>query len=202
MPVFVWEGRNTAGELKKGEMEAKSEQDVQSRLRHMNINSPAIKKKGISIDIKMPELFAGVSIKELVLFTRQFATMIDAGLPLVQCLDILASQNGNPFFKRILFQIKSDVEGGATFADSLKKHPKVFDDLFVNLVAAGEIGGVLDTILNRLAIFIEKNMQVIKKVKGAMVYPLIILGVTIASVIVMLVWVIPTFEKMFKNMGG
>jgi type IV pilus assembly protein PilC len=202
MPVFVWEGRNAAGEQKKGEMEAKNIQDVQMRLRHMKITNPKVKKKGISISIKMPEIFAGVSTKELVLFTRQFATMIDAGLPLVQCLEILASQNQNPFFKRILYVIKSDVESGATFADALKKHPRVFDELFVNLVAAGEIGGVLDTILNRLAVFIEKNLKVIKKVKGAMVYPLVILSVVIVATIVMMVWVIPTFKSMFDNFGG
>ncbi len=202
MAVFTWEGRNSAGELKKGKMEAKDLKDVQMRLRHMDIRNPTIKKNAIELNIKMPELFAGVSVKELVIFTRQFATMIDAGLPLVQCLDILASQNTNPFFKRILFQIKNDVEGGATFADALKKHPKVFDQLFVNLVAAGEIGGVLDTILNRLAVFIEKNLKVIKKVKGAMTYPLVIFGVMVIAVAVMLIWVIPTFQKMFANMGG
>lgn len=203
MPVFVWEGRNAAGEVKHGQMEAKSAKDVQSRLRHMNIQNPKVKKKSsLSIDLKMPEIFAGVSTKELVIFTRQFATMIDAGLPLVQCLEILSSQNQNPFFKRVLYQIKNDVESGATFADALKKHPKVFDDLFVNLVAAGEIGGVLDTILNRLAVFIEKNLRVIKKVKGAMVYPSVILAVVFASTLVMMVWVIPTFQKMFTNFGG
>ncbi len=202
MPVFAWEGRGPSGDVKRGEMEAKALNDVQARLRVMGISSPKIKKKGISIDIKMPEIFSSVSIKELVIFTRQFATMIDAGLPLVQCMDILSSQNTNPFFKRVLLQIKSDIESGSTFADSLKKHPKVFDALFVNLVAAGEIGGVLDTILNRLAVFIEKNMKVIKKVKGAMVYPLAIIGVMILSVTVMMIWVIPTFESMFASMGG
>lgn len=202
MPVFVWEGRNAAGEVKNGEMEAKNANDVQMRLRHMKISNPKVKKKPIAVSIKMPELFAGVTTKELVIFTRQFATMIDAGLPLVQCLEILASQNQNPFFRRILYQIKADVESGATFADALKKHPKVFDDLFVNLVAAGEIGGVLDTILNRLAMFIEKNLKVIKKVKGAMVYPAVIMTVVFLATVVMLVWVIPTFQKMFANMGG
>jgi type IV pilus assembly protein PilC len=203
MATFVWEGRNAAGEVKHGEMEAKTVQDVQKRLQHMNIQNSKIKKKSaLSVDFKMPELMAGVSTKELVIFTRQFATMIDAGLPLVQCLEILSSQNQNPFFKRVLYQIKNDVESGATFADALKKHPKVFDDLFVNLIAAGEIGGVLDTILNRLAIFIEKNLRVIKKVKGAMVYPLVILSVVIVSTLVMMVWVIPTFQKMFANFGG
>ncbi|MCK6509597.1 type II secretion system F family protein [Myxococcota bacterium] len=202
MPVFAWEGRGPSGDIKRGEMEAKALNDVQARLRVMGISSPKIKKKGISIEIKMPEIFSSVSIKELVIFTRQFATMIDAGLPLVQCMDILSSQNTNPFFKRVLLQIKGDIESGSTFADSLKKHPKVFDALFVNLVAAGEIGGVLDTILNRLAVFIEKNMKVIKKVKGAMVYPLAIIGVMILSVTVMMIWVIPTFKSMFASMGG
>ncbi|MCB9642840.1 MAG: type II secretion system F family protein [Myxococcales bacterium] len=202
MAVFTWEGRGPSGDIKRGEMEAKALADVQARLRIMGITSPKIKKKGINIDIKMPEIFAGVSIKELVVFTRQFATMIDAGLPLVQCMDILSSQNTNPFFKRVLLQIKADIESGSTFADALKKHPKVFDALFVNLVAAGEIGGVLDTILNRLAVFIEKNMKVIKKVKGAMVYPMAIIAVMIVSVTVMMIWVIPTFQSMFASMGG
>ncbi len=202
MAVFAWEGRGPSGDMKRGEMEAKALNDVQARLRVMGISSPKIKKKGIAFEIKMPEIFSSVSIKELVIFTRQFATMIDAGLPLVQCMDILSAQNTNPFFKRVLLQIKSDIESGSTFADSLKKHPKVFDALFVNLVAAGEIGGVLDTILNRLAVFIEKNMKVIKKVKGAMVYPLAIIAVMILSVTVMMIWVIPTFESMFASMGG
>lgn len=202
MPIFVWEGEDSAGGFKRGEMDAKNIKDVQMRLRHLNIKSPKIKKKGVGFNFKMPELFAGVGTKELVIFTRQFATMIDAGLPLVQCLELLSSQNENPFFKRTLVKVKADVEGGATFADALKKHPKVFDDLFVNLVAAGEIGGVLDTILNRLAVFIEKNLKVIKKVKGAMVYPLIVMGIVLLSTIVMMIWVIPIFQKMFESFGG
>jgi len=201
MPTFVWEGTDAAGQKKKGEMEAKSAEDVQMRLRHMKIEAATVKKKALP-GFKMPDLFSGVSVKELVIFTRQFATMIDAGLPLVQCLEILGSQNPNPFFKKTIYAIKGDVESGSTFADALKKHPKIFDALFVNLVAAGEIGGVLDTILNRLAIFIEKNLKVIKKVKGAMVYPAIILSVVALSTIVMLVWVVPTFQKMFENFGG
>ncbi len=203
MPVFVWEGRDADGKMRKGEMEANTIQDVQMRLRHLRISSPKIRKKSIfDMDLKMPQLFSGVSVKELVIFTRQFATMIDAGLPLVQCLEILSSQNTNPFFKNVLTQIKNDVESGATFADALRKHPKVFDELFVNLVAAGEVGGVLDTILNRLAVFMEKNLKIVKKVKGAMTYPLVILSVVIISTIVMMVWVIPTFKKMFENFGG
>ncbi len=203
MPVFVWEGRDAEGKMRKGEMEAPTIQDVQTRLRHLRISNPKVRKKSIlDMELKMPQIFAGVSVKELVVFTRQFATMIDAGLPLVQCLDILSSQNTNPFFKKVLTQIKTDVESGATFADALRKHPKVFDELFVNLVAAGEVGGVLDTILNRIAIFLEKNLKIVKKVKGAMVYPLVILSVVIVSTIVMMIWVIPTFKKMFENFGG
>ncbi|MEM1007664.1 MAG: type II secretion system F family protein [Myxococcota bacterium] len=202
MPVFVWEGRSVSGDVRKGELEAKTLKDVEARLQAMGVNSPKISKKSIEINIPMPEFLSSVSIKELVIFTRQFATMIDAGLPLVQCMDILSSQNTNPYFKKVLLEIKSDIESGATFADALKKHPKVFDPLFVNLVAAGEIGGVLDTILNRLAVFIEKNLAVVKKVKGAMTYPIAILGVMVVAVTVMMIWVIPAFKSMFENMGG
>lgn len=202
MAMFEWEGRNELGDVEKGELEAANLQEAQLHLRSMGITNPQLKKKPIEIHIPMPKIFQGVSVKELVIFVRQFATMIDAGLPLVQCLDILSSQQPNEYFKDILLEIKADVESGSTFADALRKHPKVFDDLFVNLVAAGEVGGVLDTILNRLAGFIEKNLKVIKKVKGAMTYPLVILAVLVVSTIVMLVFVIPTFEKMFANFGG
>ena len=189
MAMFTWEGRNELGDMEKGEVEADSLQDAQLQLRTMGITNPQLKKKPLEIHIPMPKLFQGVSVKELVIFVRQFATMIDAGLPLVQCLEILSSQQPNEYFKEILVEIKADVESGSTFADALRKHPKVFDDLFVNLVAAGEVGGVLDTILNRLAGFIEKNLKVIKKVKGAMTYPLVIFAVLVVSTIVMLVFV-------------
>ena len=140
--------------------------------------------------------------KELVIFTRQFATMIDAGLPLVQCLDIQADQQPNKRFKEILRDVKSEVEQGSTFADALRRHPKLFDELYANLVPAGEIGGILDTILNRLAIYLEKAEKLKRKVKGAMVYPATILVVAIGVVVLLLVKVIPVFEKMFTDFGG
>jgi type IV pilus assembly protein PilC len=143
-----------------------------------------------------------VKEKELVVFTRQFATMIDAGLPLVQCLEILASQQQNAAFKDILTKVKGDVEAGSTFADALRNHPRVFNDLFCNLVAAGEAGGILDTILNRLAAYIEKSMNLKKKVKGAMVYPSVVLSIALIVVIGLLLFVIPVFQKMFADMGG
>src|SRR5690606_16803646 len=143
-----------------------------------------------------------VETKDLVVFTRQFATMIDSGLPLVQCLDILSSQQENKTFKDVLIRVKESVEGGSTFADALSKHPKVFDQLYVNLVAAGEVGGILDTILNRLAAYIEKAMKLRKQVKGAMVYPTTIMAIAVIVVGVILVFVIPTFAKMFQEFGG
>jgi type IV pilus assembly protein PilC len=144
----------------------------------------------------------GVSKKDLLVFTRQFATMIDAGLPLVQCLEILSSQMDNAAFRRILVAIKTKVEGGSTFADALKDHPKVFDELFTQLVGAGEVGGILDTILNRLAAYIEKNEKLKRKVRGALVYPVIVLTVAVGVTAVLLLKVTPTFEKMFKDFGG
>jgi type IV pilus assembly protein PilC len=150
----------------------------------------------------MPGGGGKVKAAELVVFVRQFATMIDAGLPLVQCLDILASQEPNKNFKRILTDVKNNVESGATFADSLKRHPRTFDSLFVNLVAAGEIGGILDTILNRLATYIEKNVKLVRKVKGAMMYPIGILVVAVGVIFALLKWVIPTFEQMFADFGN
>jgi type IV pilus assembly protein PilC len=143
-----------------------------------------------------------VSEKDLVTFTRQFATMIDAGLPLVQCLEILGSQSDNKFFAKIINKVRTDVEGGATFAEALRKHPKAYPELYVNMVAAGEAGGILDTILNRLAAYIEKSMALKKKVKSAMVYPTVVIVVAVGVVFLMLIFVIPTFEKMFQDFGG
>ena len=198
MPVFVWEGKLANGTIKKGEVEAESKQAVQLLLKRQKINATKVKNKPKEI-----KLFKqGVKTKEIVVFTRQFATMINAGLPLVQCLEILSSQQQNPAFKKILTQIKSDVEGGSTFADALGKHPKVFDNLFVNLVAAGEIGGVLDTVLLRLAVYMEKNESLKRKVKGAMTYPIIVLCVAFGVVTVLMLFVIPTFKDMFEQFGS
>ncbi|MBW2716927.1 MAG: type II secretion system F family protein, partial [Deltaproteobacteria bacterium] len=143
-----------------------------------------------------------IKTKDLVIFTRQFATMIDAGLPLVQCLKILGDQQENPTFKTIIDEVRNDVEQGSTFADALSKHPKPFDSLFCNLVAAGEIGGILDTILNRLASYLEKADKLARKVKGAMVYPATVTVVAIGVIVLLLVKVIPTFEKMFADFGS
>ncbi len=200
MAEWVWEGRTRSGEVRKGKMTADSERDVHLRLRQQNIQASKVKKKGRSLPI--PKFGGSVKASQLVVFVRQFATMIDAGLPLVQCLDILSSQEPNKNFKRILTQVKSDVESGATFADSLRKHPKVFDNLFVNLVSAGEIGGILDTILNRLANYIEKNVKLMRQVKSALTYPIGILVVSVGVVAALLKYVIPTFESMFKDMGN
>ncbi|HEY5995991.1 MAG TPA: type II secretion system F family protein, partial [Candidatus Deferrimicrobiaceae bacterium] len=160
-----------------------------------------VRKRGADLSLKLPKFGGGVDRKELAIFTRQFATMIDAGLPLVQCLDILGMQQENQNFKKVILKVKEDVESGSTFADALAKHPKVFDDLFVNLVAAGEVGGILDTILARLAAHIEKAMKLAKRVKGAMVYPVTIMGIALLVTAVLLLYVIPTFAKMFADFG-
>ncbi|MDD2558607.1 MAG: type II secretion system F family protein [Desulfuromonadaceae bacterium] len=204
MAKFSWEGTSRDGKKHKGDMEAPNQAVVQAQLRRQGIVAGKIKErgKGLDFDIKIPGLGAKITTKDLVVFTRQFATMIDAGLPLVQCLDILSSQQENKTFKLILLEIKNDVESGSTFADALKKHPRAFDSLFVNLVAAGEIGGILDTILNRLAAYIEKSMKLKKQVKSAMTYPTTIVSIAVVVIGVILVFVIPAFEKMFADFGG
>src|SRR5213082_484800 len=181
-------------------MEAADEGAVQQRLRAMALQNVKIRRK-ISLSFKLPGI-GGISQKDIVIFTRQFATMIDAGLPLVQCLDILASQLDNLAFREVLTRVKVKVESGSTPANALENPPNVFDTLFVQLVAAGEIGGILDTILNRLAAYIEKNEKLKSKVKGAMVYPSVVLVVAIGVTVVLLLFVTPTFEKMFKDFGG
>ncbi len=200
MPVFVWEAKTRVGEMKRGEMEAETADVVTQRLRQQQLVNAKVKKKAAEISIKLPGS-GGVTTKDLVVFTRQFATMIDAGLPLVQCLDILSSQMENVSFRKTLFEVKTTVESGSTLADALRKHPKIFNRLYVNLVAAGEAGGVLDTILNRLAVYIEKNMKLVKQVKSAMTYPILVIAVSFAVTVVLLVFVIPVFQKMFQDFG-
>jgi type IV pilus assembly protein PilC len=202
MPIFQWKARTRQGSLKKGEIEAMNEAAVMAQLRAQSLLPVTVKEKAKDVSEYLPFLKEGISTRDLVIFTRQFATMIDAGLPLVQCLGILCDQQPNKTFKQILREVKMDVEQGSTFADALRKHPKPFDDLFVNLVQAGEIGGILDTILNRLAVYLEKADALAKKVKGAMVYPTTVLVIAIGVVVLMLVKVIPTFEKMFADFGG
>jgi type IV pilus assembly protein PilC len=203
MGKFKWEGTTKSGQAMKGEMEAPDVEAVQAQLRRQGISPGNIKEagKGLDMELKIPGFEPKVTTKDLVVFTRQFATMIDAGLPLVQCLDILSKQQENKTFKKNLTQVKEDVESGSTFADALKKHPKAFDTLYVNLVAAGEIGGILDTILNRLAAYIEKALKLKKQVKSAMTYPATIIGIAILVIAVILVFVIPQFQTMFESFG-
>ncbi len=202
MPIYTWKGRTRQGSIKKGELEAMNEAAVMAQLRAQMLLPISVKEKAKDISEYLPFLKQGITTKELVIFTRQFATMIDAGLPLVQCLEILGDQQENPTFKAIIREIKADVEQGSTFAEALGKHPKAFDALFVNLVAAGEVGGILDTIMNRLAVYLEKADALARKVKGAMVYPVTVSVVAGGVVVLMLVKVIPTFEKMFADFGG
>jgi len=201
MPDYIWTGVNRKGKKRKGEMEADSENFVRLTLRRQGIEPSKIKPKPKDLFENVKFLQPKVTEKDIVVMTRQFATMIDAGLPLVQCLEILFSQQDNKTFKRILKNIKEDVEEGSTFADALKQHPDVFDDLFVNLVAAGEIGGILDIILNRLAAYIEKAAKLKKKVKGAMTYPIVVMVIAVLVVAVILIFVIPVFESMFADFG-
>lgn len=208
MPTFVYEGRTANGEVRQGELEGANQAAVMSRLREMRIKPTTVKKKGgfdLSGEFNIPTpafLQPKVGEKDLVIFTRQFATMIDSGLPLVQCLDIQASNVDNPTFRKQLTDIKETVEGGATFADALKKYPKTFDELYTNLVAAGEVGGILDTILNRLAAYIEKNSKLKRKVKGAMTYPIAIVGIMCVIMFVVMRFVVPSFATMFAEVGA
>lgn len=203
MATFTWTGRNKQGSLQKGQINAKNREEVIGILRKQNILLTSIQqqKSGI-LQMEIPGLGGGVSDKDIVVFTRQFATMIDAGLPLVQCLEILGSQTDNKTLSKTIEEVRQDVEGGSTYADALRKHPKVFDELYVSMVSAGEAGGILDTILSRLAKHIEKTMKLKKQIKSAMFYPATIMGVAIVVISVLMVWVIPTFAAMFVDFGG
>ncbi|MBI5886436.1 MAG: type II secretion system F family protein [Deltaproteobacteria bacterium] len=205
MPTFVYTGKNIAGESRSGEVEAATLAQANATIKRMQINATSVTEKGVGgglMDkLKSFKPGGGVPTKELVIFSRQFATMIDAGLPLVQCLDLLGSQNENKEFKRVIGEVKNSVEGGATFADSLRKHPKVFDNLYVNLVAAGEVGGILDTILARLSGFLEKAEKLKSKVKSAMTYPTAVIVIATLIVSGLLIFVVPIFEGMFAGFG-
>lgn len=203
MPVYVWEGR-VRGANQKGEMEAPTKSAVIAKLRQMQIQPipERIKEKGMLLNLgSLTAGFGRVSGRDLVVFTRQLSTMIDAGLPLVRSLDILATQQANAKFKKILTEVKETVEGGSTFADAIAKHPKPFDALYVNLVRAGEAGGVLDVILQRLASYLEKMESIKRKIKGAMIYPSVVVTVAIIVLSIVLIFVVPTFAEMFKDMG-
>ena len=202
MPDFNWKGKNSYGEKRKGVIEAPNIESARGHLKKIRITPTKLKEKPKDIFENVAFFQPKVTGKDVVIFTRQLSTMIDAGLPLVQGLEILGNQQENPTFKKILQQVRADVETGTTFADGLKKHPKVFDTLFCNMIDAGEIGGILDTILSRLSIFMEKSMTLKRRVKGAMTYPVICLCISIVILGVILIFVVPVFETMFTDFGA
>ena len=200
MPAFVWKGKTRDGKVVSGEKVADNKEAVMALLRRDQILVASVKEKGR--EFVLPKFGGGVPSKDLAIFTRQFSVMIDAGLPLVQCLEILGSQQENKTFAKVLQQTRMDVEGGASLADAMRKQPKAFDDLFTNMIAAGEAGGILDTILKRLATYIEKNVKLKAQVKGAMVYPVAVISIA-GIVITVILWkVIPTFAAMFEGLGA
>jgi len=201
MPVFLWEGKNRKLEGQKGVLEAANEAAVRAHLQRIKVTPTKIKPKPKDLFENVEFMQPKVKQEEIIVFARQFSTMIDAGLPIIQCLDILMSQQENVTFKKLLKTLKESVEGGQTLAESLKKFPKQFDSLFVNMVAAGEAGGILDVILRRLSVYLEKAAKLKKQVKGAMMYPLITLSIAVLVVIVILVFVIPVFQEMFADFG-
>ncbi len=200
--VFQWSGKTGKGMVESGELSANSKEEVIAQLRRKNITATLVKPKEKKAAFSGLRLGGGVKDKDIVVFTRQFATMIDAGLPLVQALDILSTQVENKTLAKSLSIIKEDVEAGSTYADALRKHPRVFSELYANMVAAGESGGILDTILNRLANYMEKAMKLKKKVKGAMIYPIVVSTIAVGVIAVIMVFVVPTFAKMFATFGG
>ncbi len=202
MPVFAFSGRTRRGQTVSGEMEAPTREAVVTQLRRQQILATSIKPKARDIEMQIPGFGGKVTDRDVAVVTRQLATMIDAGLPLVQCLDILGQQQGNKVFKKTLQEIRQDVEGGATFSAALRRHPKIFGALFTNMVEAGEAGGILDSILNRLAVYIEKAMALRKRIKTAMFYPATIVSVAVVVVVFLLIYVIPTFQQLFAGFGA
>lgn len=201
MPIYVWEGINAAGEKTKGELTAVDGTTAKTMLQKKRINVTKLKPKPKDISEYIPFLAPKIKQTDVVIFTRQMSTLIDSGLPLIQGLDALSRQQENPKFATVLTQIKTDVETGSTFAEALKKYPNLFDRLYTNMVAAGEMGGVLDSVMARLAAYMEKAQRLKRKVKGAMTYPAIVLGISVAVMSIILIFVIPVFEKMFKEFG-
>jgi len=202
MPVYVWKGKNSQGEKRKGEVEAPDQAGALAHVRRLRIVNPVVKEKPKDLLENISFFQPKVTGKDVVIFTRQLSTMIDAGLPLVQGLEILEKQQDNSTFKKCLHEIRSDVEAGSTLADSMRKQPKIFDTLFTNMIEAGETGGILDVILSRLATFMEKSMALKKKIKGAMTYPTVCLAISILILGVILIFVIPVFSSMFKDFGS
>jgi type IV pilus assembly protein PilC len=204
VPVYLWKGRTVAGEVQTGELTLDNQDEVLAALRKKRIIITSVREKPRDIKFTLPKIGSGVSTRDLAIFTRQFATMINAGLPLVQCLDILSKQTEKEDFRGVIAQTMRDVEAGTTLAEALakKENNKVFDELFVNMVEAGEAGGILDDILQRLATFIEKAEALKRKIQGAMVYPAVVMTVAILATAFMLIFIIPTFARMFTAFGG
>ncbi len=206
MPVFSWEGKNAAGKRVKGELEARDVQAAFNLLKSQHIlpNASRIKKKGQGLEreIKVPGMGPKVRSSDIVIFTRQFSTMIEAGLPLVQALDVLSKQSDNQAFKQVLIGVKETVEGGGSLTEGLARHPKVFDDLFVNMVSAGENAGILDVVLERLARHLEKSLKLRREVKTAMIYPAVVIAAATIVTAVLLIFVIPTFAELFEDFGA
>ncbi len=202
MPVYVWKGKNSYGEKRKGEVEAVDLQGAIAQVKRLRITNPVVKEKPKDLLENVAFFKPKVTGKDIVVFTRQLSTMINAGLPLVQGIEILEKQQSNATFKSALGDIRQDVEAGSTLADSMRKKPKVFDNLFTNMIEAGETGGILDTILGRLATFMEKSMALKKKIKGAMTYPTICLAISLLILVIILVFVVPVFATMFEDFGS
>ncbi|MDP2839832.1 MAG: type II secretion system F family protein [Syntrophales bacterium] len=202
MPIFLWQAEAKKGESKKGEIDAADEAAVRGQLRRQGYKTITVKQKPKDLFENIAFLQPKVTEKDVVVFARIFATMINAGLPLIQCLDLLGKQEQNKTFAKVIIAIREDIEGGSTLTDAISKYPKIFDNLFVNLVAAGESGGILDVILQRLSNYMEKAMKLRSKVKGAMTYPLIVLVIAVVIVGGLLIFVVPMFQKMFEGMGG
>ncbi len=201
MTTYIWRGRTSGGEIVNGESTVKNRGELLAQLRKKRIVVTSVKQKPKEINIKLP-FSDGIGTKDLAIFTRQFATMINAGLPLVQCLDILSRQLDKENFRVITKKVMTDIESGATLSESMEKHPKAFDELYVNMVNAGEAGGILDTILVRLAEYIEKIEALKRKVKSALMYPAVVMLVAIGATLFMLMFIIPTFAKMFSDFGA
>ena len=205
MATFAWEGRTTRGEVLRGKMEAPSREAVINRLRAQRIqpvpNKIKERGKGLDREISLPTFGNAVKTRDVVIFTRQLATMIDAGMPLVQILDILSTQSDNKAFRKQIRDVKESVEAGSTLSDALRLYPKTWDDLYTNMVQAGEIGGILDTILQRLSLYMEKMMSLKRKIKSAMIYPITIISVAIIVTLILLVFVIPVFSELFSSFG-
>ena len=201
MPNFVWKGKTRAGASQEGVLLADSRAAAEATLRRQNIQITSLKEKGREVAI-LPKLPQGVSQKRVAIFTRQFSVMLDAGLPLVQCLEILGSQEEHRTFREIIHKVRGDVEQGASLADAMRKHPKAFDNLYVNMIAAGEAGGILDIILQRLSTYIEKSVKLKSQVKSALIYPAAVIAIAILVVWIILWKVIPTFAQLFAGLGG